>query len=184
MARGRYRQAEFAADLSQVLRGTAEIEYQDPVEFARTYVTEGMRGLLQQAVKRVWTRRRAGHQLQDRLWRRRTHSMLAMYHLMRTGTPIDKIPNAKAVLEQAGLATLPKTCAAVLVGTALNPSKPRRPINFPGITIRTLWGELAAQLAEQCGDPKIYDFIKVPTGPAFRPDRKPCVKCWMPAAHA
>ena len=162
VAQGRYRQAEFAADLSQVLRGTAEIEYQDPVEFfARTYVTEGMRGLLQQAVKRVCGR--GGEpviQLKTAFGGGKTHSMLALYHLMRTGTPIDKIPNAKAVLEQAGLATLPKTCAAVLVGTALNPSKPRRPINFPGITIRTLWGELAAQLADQCGDPKIYDFIK------------------------
>ena len=47
VAAGRYRQAEFAADLSQVARGTAEVEYQDPVEFfARTYVTDGIRGLL------------------------------------------------------------------------------------------------------------------------------------------
>ena len=38
---GRYRQAEFAADLSQVARGRAEAEYQDPVEFfARTYLTD------------------------------------------------------------------------------------------------------------------------------------------------
>jgi hypothetical protein len=162
VAQGRYRQAEFAANLADVLRGKAEIEYQDPVEFfARTYVTEGMRGLLQQAVNRVSGR--GGEpviQLKTAFGGGKTHSMLALFHLMRSGTPIDRIPNARAVLERAGLAALPKTCAAVLVGTALNPSKPRRPINFPGITIRTLWGELAAQLADQCGDPKVYDFIK------------------------
>ena len=162
VAQGRYRQAEFAADLAQVLRGTAEIEYQDPVEFfARTYVTEGMSGLLQQAVKRVSGL--GGEpviQLKTAFGGGKTHSMLALFHLLRSGTPIEKIPNAKAVLEKAGIAALPKTSAAVLVGTSLNPSKLRRPINFPGITIRTLWGEMAAQLAEQCGDPKIYDFVK------------------------
>jgi predicted AAA+ superfamily ATPase len=33
VAAGRYRQAEFAADLAQVLSGKAEAEYQDPAEF-------------------------------------------------------------------------------------------------------------------------------------------------------
>ena len=51
---GRYRQAEFAADLSQVARGRAEAEYQDPVEFfARTYLTDGMRALMTQALRRI-----------------------------------------------------------------------------------------------------------------------------------
>ena len=54
VAAGRYRQAEFAADLSQVARGRAEAEYQDPIEFfARTYLTEGMRGLMVQALRRI-----------------------------------------------------------------------------------------------------------------------------------
>jgi hypothetical protein len=54
VAAGRYRQAEFAADLAQVLSGKAEAEYQDPAEFfARTYLTEGMRLLLTSAVRRV-----------------------------------------------------------------------------------------------------------------------------------
>ena len=30
----------------------------------------------------------------------------------------------------------------------------------PGITISTLWGEMAAQLAESAGDPKLYDYVK------------------------
>lgn len=162
VAQGRYKQAEFAADLSQVMRGTAEIEYQDPVEFfARTYVTEGMRGLLQQAVKRVSGL--GGEpviQLKTAFGGGKTHSMLALFHLLRSDKMIDRIPNTKDVLSGAGVTQLPKTRVVALVGTFLNPSKTRRPINFPGIMIRTLWGELAAQLAEQCGDPKIYDFVK------------------------
>ncbi len=39
VAEGRYRQAEFAADLAQVSRGEGSAEYLDPVEFfARTYL--------------------------------------------------------------------------------------------------------------------------------------------------
>lgn len=54
VAQGRYKNAEFAADLAQVARGEGAFEYRDPVEFfARTYVTEGMTGLLVQALKRV-----------------------------------------------------------------------------------------------------------------------------------
>jgi uncharacterized protein len=54
VASGRYIQAEFAADLAQVLAGTAEAEYQDPVEFfRRTYLTEGLLALLVTGVKRL-----------------------------------------------------------------------------------------------------------------------------------
>ena len=43
---GSYQQAEFAADLAQVLAGTATAEYGDPAEFfRRTYLTAGMRRL-------------------------------------------------------------------------------------------------------------------------------------------
>ena len=43
VAAGRYRQAEFAADLAQVARGEGAKEYVDPREFfARTYLTEGL----------------------------------------------------------------------------------------------------------------------------------------------
>lgn len=54
VAAGRYKNAEFAADLAQVARGEGSFEYRDPVEFfARTYVTEGMAGLLMQALRRI-----------------------------------------------------------------------------------------------------------------------------------
>lgn len=161
VAQGRYRQAEFAADLSQVLRGTAMPEYQDPVEFfARTYITDGMRGMLSKATQRV-----AGKcgepviQLKTAFGGGKTHSMLALYHMMRAVSPnaLNGIPQ---ILQSAGITSMPKVKVAVLVGTSLDPTKQRRPINFPGITISTLWGEMAAQLAEQSGNPRLYDLIK------------------------
>lgn len=162
VAQGRYKNAEFAADLAQVARGEGAYEYRDPVEFfARTYVTEGMTGLLVQALRR--TCGMDGEpviQLKTAFGGGKTHSMLALYHLMRGRVSIEKIPVVKPVLQRAGLSALPKTNVAVLVGTALDPTKSKRPINMPGITINTLWGEMAAQLAESAGNMRLYDYVK------------------------
>ena len=162
VAQGRYKNAEFAADLAQVARGEGAFEYRDPVEFfARTYVTEGMTGLLVQATKRL--KGKDGEpviQLKTAFGGGKTHSMLALYHMMRGKVSIDQIPNVRPVLERAGVDALPKANVAVLVGTALDPTKSKRPINFPGITINTLWGEMAAQLAESAGRAELYDYVK------------------------
>lgn len=162
VAQGRYKNAEFAADLAQVARGEGAYEYRDPVEFfARTYVTEGMAGLLAQALKRVIGK--DGEpviQLKTAFGGGKTHSMLALYHLLRGKITLDKIPAVKPVLDSVGISTLPTVNVAVLVGTSLDPSKSKRPNYFPGITINTLWGELAAQLAENAGNAKLYDYVK------------------------
>src|SRR6185312_17039749 len=54
VASGRYQQAEFAADLHQVWRGSATDEYNDPIQFfRRTFLTEGLRALLVNAARRL-----------------------------------------------------------------------------------------------------------------------------------
>jgi predicted AAA+ superfamily ATPase len=162
VAQGRYKNAEFAADLAQVARGEGAYEYRDPVEFfARTYITEGMSGLLTQALKRVSGK--DGEpviQLKTAFGGGKTHSMLALYHLLRGKISVDKVPAAKPILASVGISSLPRVNVAVLVGTSLDPSKSRRPNNLPGITINTLWGELAAQLAESAGNLKLYNYVK------------------------
>jgi predicted AAA+ superfamily ATPase len=162
VAQGRYKNAEFAADLAQVARGEGSPEYRDPVEFfARTFVTEGMTGLLTQALCRVCGK--DGEpviQLKTAFGGGKTHSMLALYHIMRGIVHVDKIPNVKPILERAGITTLPKTNVAVIVGTALDPTKSKRPKNMPGLTINTIWGEIAAQLTESTNNPKLYDFVR------------------------
>lgn len=162
VAQGRYKNAEFAADLAQVARGEGAYEYRDPVEFfARTFVTEGMAGLLEQSLHRVSSK--DGEpviQLKTAFGGGKTHSMLALYHMMRGRISVDKIPNIKPVLQRADVTALPKANVAVLVGTALDPTKSKRPNNMPGITINTLWGEMAAQLAESAGNPDLYEYVK------------------------
>ena len=162
VAQGRYLNAEFAADLSQVARGEGAIEYRDPVEFfARTYVTEGMKGLLIQALKRFGGK--DGEpvlQLKTAFGGGKTHSLLALYHMSRGGVPLDKTPGLKAVMDEAGISMLPNAKVAVLVGTAMDPSRSKRPTNLPGITINTIWGEMAAQLVVAAGRPELYDYVK------------------------
>ena len=93
VAQGRYKNAEFAADLAQVARGEGSFEYRDPVEFfARTYVTEGMTGLLVQALKRV--RGKDGEpviQLKTAFGGGKTHSMLALYHMLRGKVSVTQV---------------------------------------------------------------------------------------------
>ena len=189
VAAGRYRQAEFAADLSQVARGRADAEYQDPIEFfARTYLTEGMRGLMIQALRRITGQ--GGEpiiQLKTAFGGGKTHSLLALYHLLRGRAPLDRLQGATELLRDAGIEQPPPARVAVLVGTAINPTRERRPPNLQGITIRTLWGEIAAQLAEQAGDPRLYDQVRAADRKGVPPrlgrSTRP-VRCLRPVSHS
>lgn len=158
VAEGRYKAAEFAADLSQVAKGEGAYEYRDPVEFFnRTYVTEGMKKLLVQALERVTGQ--GGEpviQLKTAFGGGKTHSMLALYHMLRGKTTAEAIPAVNSVLEEAGITELPVANVAVLVGTAMNPAKRSNPATLPGYTVSTIWGEMAFQLVTSAGKPELY----------------------------
>lgn len=145
VAAGRFEHAEFAADLNQVYRGEGEPEYRDPAEFfARTFITEGMRALLVNALQRL-----AGDggdpvvELQTNFGGGKTHSMLALFHLLSDVLPTS-LPGVEPLMHEAGVASLPPVRRAVLVGQALSAGIPRPKPD--GTVTRTLWGELAWQL--------------------------------------
>jgi predicted AAA+ superfamily ATPase len=162
VAQGRYRQAEFAADLYQVYKGKAETEYQDPVEFYnRTYVTEGMQALLSQALQRVaGTGGEPVIQLKTAFGGGKTHSMLALYHLLRANKQLASSESIKRIMKNANIEVLPKVNVAVIVGTALDPASYSQPPYIPGVRIHTLWGEIAAQLAYSSGNLDAFDLIR------------------------
>jgi predicted AAA+ superfamily ATPase len=145
VASGRYQQAEFAADLWQVRLGEGSDEYRDPQEFfRRTYLTESLRRLLVGAVQRISGK--GGDpvvQLQTNFGGGKTHSMLALYHLF-SGASAGELAGVDAVLAEAGVKSLPRAKAVVLVGNRISPGNP---VTKPdGTVVRTLWGELAYQL--------------------------------------
>jgi predicted AAA+ superfamily ATPase len=162
--KGTFQQAEFAADLSRVHEGTATPEYQNPtLFFQRTFITEGMRLLLDSVVKRL-----AGKggdpviQLQTAFGGGKTHTMLAVYHLAKGDAPASDLPGVPAILDSAGVTELPRARVAVLDGIK---SSPNQPVVRDGQTIRTLWGDLAWQLGKAEGYTLVADADASGTSP-------------------
>jgi predicted AAA+ superfamily ATPase len=145
VASGRYQQAEFAADLWQVHLGQGTDEYRDPAEFfRRTYLTDSLKGLLVGAVQRLGGE--GGDpvvQLQTNFGGGKTHSMLALYHLVSGAAPTAMV-GIDTVLQAAGAKRLPTARRVVLVGNKISPGNPSTKPD--GTVVRTLWGELAWQL--------------------------------------
>jgi predicted AAA+ superfamily ATPase len=145
VASGRYQQAEFAADLWQVHLGQAVPEYQDPREFfRRTFLTDSLKRLLIGGLRRV-----SGQggdpvvQLQTNFGGGKTHSMLALFHLLSGASAAD-LPGVDALLAEAGVQAVPPVRRVVLVGNKISPGNPSKKPD--GCQVRTLWGELAWQL--------------------------------------
>lgn len=150
VAHGRYKQAEFAADLAQVVRGEGSSEYVNPVEFfSRTYLTTGLKNLLVETLRRLTS----GNgepviQLKTSFGGGKTHSLLALYHLFGGKIQAVQSSTVREILNAAQVEFLPKVHTAVIVGTWTNPLK------------STLWGEIAAQLARSTGKPELYELIR------------------------
>lgn len=142
---GKYQHAEFAADLWQVHRGGGSLEYRDPESFfRRTYLTSNLRKLLVGAVQRVSGK--GGDpvvQLQTNFGGGKTHSMLALYHLLSGDAPVG-LDEVGELLEDAGVDVPPRAKRVVLVGNRISPGNPDTKPD--GTVVRTLWGELAWQL--------------------------------------
>jgi len=155
VAAGRFDQAEFAADLSEVAAGTADHEYQHPrAFFARTYLTEGLRALLVGAARRL----SGGDgdpviELQTNFGGGKTHSMIALYHLA-SGVPAEELPGISEALAAEQVTLPPKISRAVLVGQMISASEPEPAED--GVTLHTLWGQLAHQLGGKAG----YELVR------------------------
>lgn len=162
--KGTFQQAEFAADLSRVHEGTATAEYQNPtLFFQRTFITEGMRLLLDSVVKRLSGK--GGDpviQLQTAFGGGKTHTMLAVYHLAKGEALVSDLPNIPAILDAAGVTEMPRARIAVLDGIK---SSPNQPVVRDGQIIRTLWGDLAWQLGKADGYALVADADASGTSP-------------------
>ncbi len=146
VASGRFEQAEFAADLYQVAAGNADEEYQDPIAFfRRTYLTNGLRELLLGAARRLsGTGGDPVVDLQTNFGGGKTHSMIALYHLV-SGVPVGELPGVGELLAEEEI-TVPAAVASVVIsGQWISPASPSTKLD--GTQVRTLWGEIAWQLA-------------------------------------
>ncbi|MXZ78951.1 MAG: ATP-binding protein [Gemmatimonadetes bacterium] len=155
VAQGNFEQAEFAADLFEVLSGNAEPEYQDPREFfARTYITQGLRDLLVGAARRLTGG--GGDsiiELQTNFGGGKTHSLIALYHLA-SGAHAKELPGVGDILAEEGLSLPEDVSRAVMVGQMISPSKPEQVED--SVSLHTLWGRMAYQL----GGREAYELVR------------------------
>lgn len=143
--------AVFAADLGSVVRrdgGLREV-YADPrAFFEATYVTSSMEALLGDVLGAL-----AGAggdrvlQLRTPFGGGKTHSLLALYHLVTGRDRLVGVPEVEALPDPG------KVSVAVLSGIDLDPSSPRM---HGDVTAHTLWGELAWQI----GGSGAYELVR------------------------
>ena len=155
VVKGTYQQAEFAADLWQVYQNEGSDEYQNPTEFfRRTFITEGLKGLLTGALVRLAGK--GGNpvvELQTNFGGGKTHSMMSLWHLF-SGISPSELLGVEELVKEAGVPVATGVHRAVLVGTKISPGQTHKKPD--GTVVRTLWGELAWQLGGKPG----YEMVK------------------------
>ncbi len=141
--------SEFAADLAQVVRGTAPLEYNDPARFfATTYPTEGLKSLLANVCGRITGKGgsvAAIFRLDTSFGGGKTHALIALVHTMRG------LAGVAAAGEFIDPALVPTSAVRVAAfdGENADPSNGRR--MAPTVLAYTPWGEIAYALAGEAG---------------------------------
>jgi hypothetical protein len=132
---------EFAIALEQVVAGSAPPDYRDPEKFfARTCFTRALREHAGMVLRRL-----AGQTentapvlaLITQFGGGKTHTLTALYHLVRHGKKLPDNEVLQPLLQAAGLAEAPRARVAVFVGNAWDPAA----------GAETPWIDLARQLA-------------------------------------
>ena len=147
--------AEFAADLAQVLTGTGSAEYRDPVRFfANTYPTRGLRNLLGNVCRRL-----SGasgdvasiFRLDTSYGGGKTHGLIALAHAAQG---LDGVANPGEFVDPAVLPKEPVRVAA-FDGENADPANGRT--MQEGLRAYTPWGEIAYALAGYAGYERVRE---------------------------
>jgi hypothetical protein len=136
---GKFDESVFAADLSDVTADRGPLEYRDAETFFRkTYPTQGLVNLLSAILSRIAGQGKgeAVIQIQTPFGGGKTHSLIALYHLLTRSDGLKSLDTISQVLKQTGVDSVPRAQVATFVGTAADPLKGKTP-----------WGELAKQLS-------------------------------------
>ena len=148
----------FAISLHHVMQGTADKNYTDPERFfTRTFMTRALLDLLERVLGRLVGRERGAPilRLETPFGGGKTHTMTALYHIARAPQVVSEHNSVRPILERLNLRAIPQDIrVAVLDGRALNVQERQ---TGHGVTVRTLWGELAVQL----GGAQAYEIVKV-----------------------
>ena len=141
--------ADFAADLAQVIAGRASEEYGDPARFfARTWPTRGLRNLLANVCRRLsgaGGEAAAIFRLDTSYGGGKTHGLIALAHAVSGGSDMAGIGE---FVDPALLPAAPVRVAA-FDGENADPANGRA--MGDGVLAHTPWGEIAFALADKAG---------------------------------
>lgn len=146
ICKGRVNETLFAANLGEAVAGKGPKEYRDAETFfAKTFLTRGLRELLVDILRTL--QGEPGHNpvanLQTTFGGGKTHAELAIFHLLAHPEESMRVEGVRALVAEAEIKAPPKCAMAVLACSSLNPLGRT---TDDGVTIRTLWGEMAYQL--------------------------------------
>ena len=148
VVKGSMTDADFAADLAQVVNGTAPDEYRIPAAFfANTHPTKGLKALLTNVCSRLAGGPSAASvfRLDTSFGGGKTHGLIALVHAARG---MQGVPNVGEFLDPA---LVPKGDVRVAEFDGEN-SDPLNGRNMgDGVLAKTPWGEIAYRLAGKDG---------------------------------
>ncbi len=140
--KGNFDESIFAAKLGDVVLGKAAVDYNEPsLFFKKTYFTEGITNLLSMVYNKLDGGKGSSViEIKTPFGGGKTHALIAIYHYLKNGSKVkSQLPQGLQLIDAK---------VAVIVGTQLNPVEGH---NRDGVTIQTIWGEIAYQLAGKKG---------------------------------
>jgi hypothetical protein len=159
---GNFDESIFAADLGDVVDGSAPPDYADPgLFFRKTYLTDGLRSLLARVHNKLATGQgQSVIEIQTPFGGGKTHSLVTIYHYLRHGSQVRGLLPDLPPSPFGGEGRRERTPSpsqgegrgeggiSVIVGTHHNPVQGR---TTDGLTRHTFWGEIGYQLAGREG---------------------------------
>lgn len=154
---GRFNLRDFAVDLAKVIEGRAVPEYKDAETFfRRTFITRGLRTTLKGVLRRL-----AGYddgvaitQMATVFGGGKTHTLLALYHMVRNGAEVTHLEQVQDLLAETDLNAPPSARVAAVDCAQISPTQPT--VTPEGLTLHTLWGEIAYRL----GGVDFYEIVR------------------------
>lgn len=163
----------FAANLNEVVMGTAPEVYINPITFFdKTYITAGLRDISNRVVRALNGEATENRiiSLQTGFGGGKTHTLISLYHIIRGGRHLLSSPSCANIMQNGVMPEFDDAKVAVFTNNTTDVSQGRTTAD--GLTIHTLWGELAYQLCGRDGYERVRkndEDLIAPTSSIFKP---------------
>lgn len=148
----------FAANINEVVLGTAPEVYLNPSTFfQKTYITDGLRNISNRVVKALNGEETENRviSLQTGFGGGKTHTLISLYHVVKAGSALLRIAACSRLFNAGVTPNFDGAKVAVFTNNTCDVLAGRH-VDEANIDIYTLWGEIAYQL----GGIEAYNLVK------------------------